>query len=62
MNMEFTERRAKHWFSVGTDPDRLLELPPSKMMEKSGEVFNPNYYMIDSKTPHRLPEHASMEG
>ena len=50
MNMEFTERRAKHWFSIGTDPDRLLKLSPSRMMETTGEIFNPEYYMIDKET------------
>ncbi len=50
MNMEFTERRAKHWFSVGTDPDRLLELSPSRDMETTGEIFNPEHFMIDRET------------
>jgi 2-polyprenyl-3-methyl-5-hydroxy-6-metoxy-1,4-benzoquinol methylase len=50
MNMEFTERRAKHWFSIGSDPDRLLKLSPSRMMETTGEIFNPEYYMIDEET------------
>jgi hypothetical protein len=47
MNMELTERRAKNWFSLSSDPDKLLSLPPSNIMEKSGNVFNPDYYLID---------------
>jgi 2-polyprenyl-3-methyl-5-hydroxy-6-metoxy-1,4-benzoquinol methylase len=50
MNMEFTERRAKHWFSVASEPDRLLNLPPSHKMETTGEVFDPEHYMIDRDT------------
>lgn len=48
MNMELTERRAKNWFSLSSDPDKLLTLPPSNIMEKSGNVFNPDYYLIDT--------------
>lgn len=47
MNMELTEQLAKNWFSLSTDPDKLLLLPPSNIMESSGNVFNPNYYLID---------------
>lgn len=47
MNMELTERLAKNWFSISTDPDKLLSLRPSNIMEKSGNVFNPDYYLID---------------
>ena len=47
MNMELTERLAKNWFSISTNPDKLLSFPPSKIMERSGNVFNPDYYLID---------------
>jgi 2-polyprenyl-3-methyl-5-hydroxy-6-metoxy-1,4-benzoquinol methylase/GNAT superfamily N-acetyltransferase len=50
MNMELTERINKNWFSVSRDPDKLLDLPPSRTMEKTGDVFNPDYYMIDRDT------------
>jgi 2-polyprenyl-3-methyl-5-hydroxy-6-metoxy-1,4-benzoquinol methylase len=50
MNMEFTERHARYWFSVSADPDRLLELPPSRIMETTGDIFNPEHYMIDKGT------------
>jgi 2-polyprenyl-3-methyl-5-hydroxy-6-metoxy-1,4-benzoquinol methylase/GNAT superfamily N-acetyltransferase len=47
MNMELTERLAKSWFSVASEADRLLSLRPSTIMERSGDVFNPDYYLID---------------
>lgn len=47
MNLELTERLAKNWFSLSSDPDKLLSLAPSNTMEKSGNVFNPEYYLID---------------
>ncbi len=50
MNLELTERRAKHYFSLATDPDRLLALKPSGTMEKTGNIFDPEYYMIDRDT------------
>jgi 2-polyprenyl-3-methyl-5-hydroxy-6-metoxy-1,4-benzoquinol methylase len=50
MNMELTARIAKNWFSIESEPDKLLSLKPSGTMEKTGEVFNPEYYMIDRET------------
>lgn len=47
MNLELTERLAKNWFSLSSDPDKLQSLTPSSTMEKSGNVFNPDYYLID---------------
>jgi 2-polyprenyl-3-methyl-5-hydroxy-6-metoxy-1,4-benzoquinol methylase len=50
MNLELTEKRAKHSFSLATDPDKLLALKPSGAMEKTGNIFDPEYYMIDLDT------------
>jgi hypothetical protein len=50
MNMELTERKAKHWFSIDSEPDKLLTLRASDTMEKRGSVFNPDFYLIDRKT------------
>jgi 2-polyprenyl-3-methyl-5-hydroxy-6-metoxy-1,4-benzoquinol methylase/GNAT superfamily N-acetyltransferase len=50
MNMELTERRAKNWFSIDSEPDKLLTLPPSNTMEKTGDVFDPDCYLIDRET------------
>jgi len=52
MNMELTERIAKNWFSISSQPDRLLALAPSNIMERSGNVFDPDFYLID--TDHRV--------
>ena len=50
MNLELTERRAKHFFSLATDPDKLLALKPSGTMERTGNIFDPEHYMIDQDT------------
>lgn len=50
MNMEFTSQKAKHWFSISSEADKLLNLSPSDTMERTGEVFNPDFYMIDRET------------
>jgi 2-polyprenyl-3-methyl-5-hydroxy-6-metoxy-1,4-benzoquinol methylase len=50
MNMEMTERRALNWFSIDLEPDKLLALPASNIMEKTGNVFDPAYYLIDRDT------------
>jgi SAM-dependent methyltransferase len=50
MNFDLTHRRAKHVFSLTKEPNRLLQLPASRTMETSGNVFNPDYYMIDERT------------
>jgi len=47
MNMELTEKMAKNWFSISSEPDRLLNLSPSSIMERSGNVFDPDFYLID---------------
>lgn len=50
MNLELTERNAKHRFSIQTNPDKLLELKPANIMETSGDIFDPDYYLIDDQT------------
>jgi 2-polyprenyl-3-methyl-5-hydroxy-6-metoxy-1,4-benzoquinol methylase len=50
MDYTLTETQAKHWFILSENPDQLLELPPSGIMEKTGNVFNPDYYIIDKET------------
>jgi hypothetical protein len=50
MNYTLTEAQAKHRFILSENPDQLLDLPPSGIMENTGNVFNPNYYMIDKET------------
>ncbi|MBI2787305.1 MAG: GNAT family N-acetyltransferase [Elusimicrobia bacterium] len=50
INFTLTERKAKHFFSLRDNPDRLLNLAPSRTMEGTGDIFNPEYYMIDKDT------------
>lgn len=50
MNFELTAKRAKHWFSLTNEPDKLLSLPASRIMEETGDVFDPDFYMIDKES------------
>jgi hypothetical protein len=53
MNLDPTYRCARYLFSLKKEPNRLLELPASNTsntMEATGNVFNPEYYMIDEVT------------
>ncbi len=48
MNYELTKHKAKYFFSLKNDPNKLLGLSPSQTMARSGDIFDPNYYMIDT--------------
>ena len=48
MNLALTKKNATQLFSLETEHNRLLELPPSNTMESSGDIFNPDYYMLDA--------------
>jgi len=50
MNFDLTYRRVRHFFNLRKEPDRLLKLQASTTMETSGNVFNPDYYMIGEFT------------
>ena len=50
MNLEVTQRRAKHFFSLAKEPDKLLGLKPSPTMEQTGNIFDPDHYMLDTET------------
>lgn len=47
MNLTLTRRRARHVFSMQREPNRLLDLPPSRIMETTGDIFDPDFYMLD---------------
>lgn len=47
MNYESTLHNAKHIFNFERNPDRLLQLTASNTMEKTGDVFDPDYYIVD---------------
>ena len=50
MNMELTRYIAlpSHIGDVTANPKMLFDLPPSTVMHRSGDVFDPDYYLIDS--------------
>lgn len=50
MNIELTRRIATNTFSFEDEPQKLLELPASQIMEKTGNIFDPNYFILDGKT------------
>lgn len=47
MNFELTDHIATQRFSIAAEPDRLLDLKPSHIMETSGNIFDPNYFIVD---------------
>jgi len=50
MNYELTKAKVKHTFTLSNEHNKLLELSASETMEKTGDIFNPDYYMIDTDT------------
>ena len=50
MNYELTAAKAKYKFKFSENPNRILELNPSNIMEKSGNIFSPDYYLVDEET------------
>jgi len=50
MNFEMTNNYAKHRFSFKEQPNKLLDLPASQIMETTGNIFDPDYYMIEDDT------------
>ena len=50
MNYELTEINAKHTFDFEEKPDDIFNIPPSSIMESTGDIFNPDHYTIDKKT------------
>lgn len=50
MNYETTIANAKNVFSFSSEPDKLLSLPGASIMEKTGNIFNPKYYLVDTET------------
>nr|VFK14928.1 MAG: Acetyltransferase (GNAT) domain-containing protein [Candidatus Kentron sp. LPFa]VFK24523.1 MAG: Acetyltransferase (GNAT) domain-containing protein [Candidatus Kentron sp. LPFa] len=50
MNYELTARIAEHVFSFDSEPNRVLKLEPSGIMEETGNIFNPAHLLVDEKT------------
>jgi len=47
MNMELTESLVSHKYDVLADPKPLFNLSASNTMQSSGNIFNPDYMIID---------------
>jgi 2-polyprenyl-3-methyl-5-hydroxy-6-metoxy-1,4-benzoquinol methylase/GNAT superfamily N-acetyltransferase len=47
MNYELTKHLAKKFFSLSKDPDRLLDLPAGLNMQDTGNIFDPDFYIIE---------------
>lgn len=52
MNLEPTASKCKseNWFSISSEPEKLSALKPSNTMESTGNIFNPEFYLIDRET------------
>lgn len=50
MNMELTQNIAKYKYDVYKNPKQLFKLKASNTMQSTGNVFNPEYFVIDEKT------------
>ena len=50
LNRGLVEAQAIHRGPIGDNLDTLLRLQPSNTMQKTGEIFNPQYYFYDSTT------------
>ena len=50
MNYHLTYAKAKHKFILKEKPNALLNLKPSNIMETTGNIFDPDYYLVDIET------------
>jgi len=50
MNYNMTKNIATQFFSLEENPENLLKLKASTIMETTGNIFNPDYFMIDERT------------
>jgi 2-polyprenyl-3-methyl-5-hydroxy-6-metoxy-1,4-benzoquinol methylase/GNAT superfamily N-acetyltransferase len=50
MNMELTKSIAKKEFDVYKNPENLFKLQTSSLMQSTGNVFDPDYFIIDTNS------------
>ena len=50
MNFELTNFIAKNRFSFMKQPNELLKLEASRTMETTGDIFDPDYFIVDKDT------------
>ncbi len=49
MNMELTSHIATHKCKVRENANELTSLPASEIMQSSGNIFNPDYFLLDEE-------------
>lgn len=50
MNMELTESLCKYKFDIYKNPKELFKLKASQIMQQTGNIFNPENFIIDKKS------------
>ncbi len=50
LNLTPTLEAATNIADLYSEPGRLLQLPPSQTMQKSGQIFDPQYYLVDKRS------------
>lgn len=50
MNYDQAITNALHTFKLRQEPDRLTALQPSNTMESNGNIFKPDFYLVDTET------------
>lgn len=50
MNYELTLANAKYTFKFEENANKLLDLNATNIQEKSGDIFDPRFYMVDTST------------
>lgn len=50
MNYELTVSQAKNKFILRENPNALLTLKPSNIMEATGNIFDPDFYLVDTES------------
>lgn len=50
MNMDLTRAIASNICSINKEPHRLLHLKPSDIMQRTGNIFNPDYFLLDEES------------
>ncbi len=50
MNMELTQNLCKYKFDIYKNPKELFKLKASQIMQQTGNIFNPDNFIIDEKS------------
>lgn len=50
MNYHLTYAQAKYKFQLSKNPNAILSIKPNNIMEATGNIFDPEYYLVDTET------------